>query len=238
MGRPDGSRADDQAEPDPNLFQRIGHHVQSKTLTGLLELLPLLVTIVLILFIVDYADNFIRPLAFVADHPWDFPGIGLIAAVVVFYLAGLLVSIPLGRRAMSWKSEVLSRIPVIKTIFGVTQRATTALTSQYNFSRVVFLEWPREGMIALGFVTGRVRALGREDSLVIVYIPTVPNPTSGNMALVAEDDVMETDLTAEDAMKLVFSGGIVLPQAVSLARVPRVRTSDREFIGRFESDTH
>ena len=68
-----------------------------------------------------------------------------------------------------------------------------------------------------------------------MYIPTVPNPTSGNLAFVMEDDLMETDLTVENAMKLVFSGGIVLPESVSLARLSRVRSED-EFIDRFEVD--
>ena len=71
--------------------------------------------------------------------------------------------------------------------------------------------------------------------MVVVYIPTVPNPTSGNLALVMEDDVMETDLTVEDAMKVVFSGGIVLPESLSMARFPRVR-ADGEFIDRFTID--
>ena len=61
-------------------------------------------------------------------------------------------------------------------------------------------------------------------SMVVVYIPTVPNPTSGNLAFLMEDDVMETDLTVEDAMKVVFSGGIVLPESLSMARFPRVRS--------------
>ena len=167
---------------------------------------------------------------------WDVPGIGLISAIVVSYLVGLIISTGFGRRVMGWKDEVLSHIPVVKGVFGVTQQATTALTSQFNFSRVVFLEWPREGMIAMGFVTARVQAPGREEGLVIVYIPTIPNPTSGNMALVAEDDVLETDLSVKDAMKLVFSGGIVPPKALSLARVPRGPRDKSEFIGRFEAD--
>ena len=88
-------------------------------------------------------------------------------------------------------------------------------------------------MIAMGFVTGRMYSRERDMPLVVVYVPTVPNPTSGNMAFGDEDDVMETDLTVENAMKLVFSGGIVLPGNMSMARV---RDSDIGFIGRFESD--
>ena len=76
-----------------------------------------------------------------------------------------------------------------------------------------------------------------EESLAIVYIPTAPNPTSGNMALVAEDDLFETDMPVEDAMKLVFSGGIATPDAITLARMPieyRVRSN---YTGRFDRDS-
>ena len=67
-----------------------------------------------------------------------------------------------------------------------------------------------------------------------MYIPTVPNPTSGNMAFVNEDDLLETDITIEDAIKLVFSGGIVLPEKMVFALLPR-EAGEREFIGRFET---
>ena len=226
-----------EEKKQPNLLQRIESHVQGRTLAGLVELVPLLVTVIVILFIVNQADSFVRPMAFVRGTPWDFIGVGLIVLIVFFYIVGLAISTRLGRRAMDFMGTVLSHVPVVRTIFGVAQQATTALTSQHNFSRVVFLEWPREGMAAMGFVTGRVLSTERDESLVLVYIPTIPNPTSGNMALVLEDEVMETDLSVEDAMKLVFSGGIVLPEAVSLARVPRVEVTHSVFVGRFEPDS-
>ena len=231
---------DNDKEKEPNPFQRVMNHFQGRTVAGLFQLLPMLVTALVIYFIIAKADEFIRPM--VQDLPpvygrnLDFPGIGIILMIIVFYLIGLLVSIGFGRRLMGWMSEVLRRIPVVKGVYGVTLQATSALTAQYNFSRVVFLEWPRDGMIAMGFVTARVQAPGREETLAIVYIPTVPNPTSGNMALVVEDDLFETDLTVEDAMKLIFSGGIVPPDEVSLARLAREYKSDSDFIGRFKTD--
>ena len=217
-------------QPEPNVFQKIISHIQGKAVSGLLDLLPLLITIIIVIVIINYADSFVSAL------PWYFPGMGLIVAIAVFYLVGLMISWGPTKTVMAWKTEVISHIPVVKGIFAVTQQATTALTSQFNFSRVVFLEWPREGMIALGFVTARVHARGRSESLVIVYIPTIPNPTSGNMALVVEDDVIETDLSVEDAMKLVFSGGIVPPNVITLARMPRESQGVSEFIGQFETD--
>ncbi len=221
MGSPGQSQPNQEQEKRPNIFARFDRHMQGRTMAGLLNLLPLLATIVVILFFVGHADNLIRPLPFVAGQPWDFTGIGIIVLFFLFYFVGLMVIIPPGRRLMDALNFVLARTPIIKTIFGVTKQATTAMTSQYNFSRVVFLEWPREGMVAMGFVTGRIHSRESNHSMVVVYIPTVPNPTSGNMAFVLEDDIIETDLSVEAAMKLVFSGGIVLPEAITLARVPR-----------------
>ncbi len=220
----------------PTVGQRIEGHFQGRVLAGLMQLVPILVTVFVLAFIIGHTDSFIRPMPFVKDRPWDFPGIGLIGIIVIFYLIGLFVSLTAGRRVMDSMGFVFRKVPVVKTIFGVTEQATTLLASDYNFSRVVFLEWPREGMVALGFVTGRAFAQNGGHSMAIVYIPTVPNPTSGNMAFVNEDDLFETDISVEDAMKLVFSGGIVLPERLALARLPReVDAKEREFIGRFET---
>ena len=220
-----------------NVFQRVAGHVQGKTLSGFMALVPLLVTVIVLRFIISYADQFVRPIGFIAGKPWDVPGIGIGGAIVIFYAIGVLVSTRVGRNLMDWKGAFLNRVPVVKTVHSVTQQAITMLTAQYGFTRVVFIEWPREGMVAMGFVTGRAYAADTGQSLVVVYVPTVPNPTSGNMAFVIEDDVVETDLTVEDAMRLVFSGGIVLPDRLSMARLPRVR-SEGEPIGRFETDSN
>ena len=209
-------------------------HIQRRTLDGLIQLVPLLVTILVLQFLIKYADG-IRQLPFVRDQPWDFTGIGLLLLIVLFYVLGVLASLPPGRKVLDLVDLVLNHIPVVKNIYGVTHQAMSAITSQYNFSRVVFLEWPREGMAAMGFVTGRVYSANREESMVLIYIPTVPNPTSGNMALVLEDEVLETDLSVDAAMKLVFSGGIVLPESISMARVPRMGMAPPRFTGRFET---
>lgn len=220
-----------------NVFSRIEGHFQGKTLAGFLEVVPILTTIIVLLFLFGHADNLIRPMPYVSGQPWDFPGIGIIVLVVAFYLIGLLISSHFGRRLLSGLSAILLYVPLVKVIFGVTQQATAALGSQYNFSRVVFLEWPRDGMVAMGFVTGRVYSHERTESMVSVYIPTVPNPTSGNLAFVLEDDVVETDMTVEDAMKVIFSGGIVLPEVITLARVPREPGVNRtNLVGRFETE--
>ncbi len=222
------------------VFRRMERHVQGKTISGLMELFPLLVTILVIGVIIGYADNFVHPL--IRFLPWEAPlvggltftGVGLIVLALLFYLTGMITSSRAGRAFFNITGKILSRTPLVGSIYGLTQTVAAVMSSQYRFSRVVFLEWPRDGMIALGFVTGRVVSPSTGESLVIIYIPTVPNPTSGNMAIVVEDDVFETDLSVEDAMKMVFSGGIVVPDSIAFARLPR-EPGMHEFLGRFDS---
>ncbi len=230
-GQPD---IPEEEDCEPGIWKKFEGHIQGKTLAGLFELVPLIVTVVVLVVIIGYADSAVRGLPFVEDEPWDFWGVGMIVAVILFYVVGLVIATRAGRVIMDSKDALLNHIPVVKTILGVTKQAMASLTSQYQFTRVVFVEWPREGMVAMGFVTGRAFSHKSDDTIVVVYIPTVPNPTSGNMALVPEDDIIETDITVEDAMKLIFSGGIVLPESISLARVP-VDREEFGLIGRFET---
>ncbi len=230
-GQPD---IPEKADCEPGLWKKFEGHIQGRTLNGLFELVPIIVTVVVLVVIIGYADSAVRGLPFVEGKAWDFWGVGMIVAVVLFYVVGLIIATRAGRVVMDFKDTILNHIPVVKTILGVTKQAMASITSQYQFTRVVFIEWPRDGMVAMGFVTGRAYSHKSDDTIVVVYIPTVPNPTSGNMALVPEDDIIETDLSVEDAMKLIFSGGIVLPESVSLARVP-VEREEFGLIGRFET---
>ena len=187
-----------------------------------MQLVPILVTVFISAFIIGHTDALIRPLPFVKDKPWDFPGLGLIAIVIIFYLVGLLISNKAGQWIMDGANTVLSKIPVVKTIFGITEQATSILAADntQRFNRVVLLEWPRDGMAAMGFVTGEARDPRDGRAMAVVYIPTIPNPTSGNLAFVNQDELYELDLSVEEAMKLVFSGGILMPETLSPMRLP------------------
>ena len=225
-----------EEEKKPNIFERVESHIQSRTLQGFVALIPLLVTVILLAFLIGKADGYIRSLPFVMDRAWDFPGFGLITLIVLFYFIGWMDSTRIGGKILVFKDEVLSRVPLVKTFYKITQQGITSLTSSATFTRVVFVEWPREGMVALGFVTGRVFTPDRSQSLAVVYIPTVPNPTSGNMAFIHEDDVMETDISVDAAMRLVFSGGIVLPEKMVLARAPQERVTEGSMlVGEYQS---
>lgn len=250
MSYEDGFPTDpsEDSEVKRNPIQRVGGHFQKKMVGGLLEMLPVMITVIVIVYIVNFIDGIVKPMIdFFVDRglafPYmeeilTFPGIGLIAGIIMFYALGLFISMKPGKKATAFLVESFGRIPVVKGVFGVTQQITSVITSDFGFSRVVFLEWPRQGMIAMGFVTARIQASRGHRALVMVYIPTIPNPTSGNMALVVEDDVMETDLSVDDAMRLIFSGGIVPPDSLSIARMPGAQRSDLDFLGKFNTERH
>ncbi|PKB61432.1 MAG: hypothetical protein BZY79_03810 [SAR202 cluster bacterium Casp-Chloro-G4] len=195
---------------------------------GFFVLVPLLATFLVIRLVFGYVDGIFRGdtgllTRWIEGTPLDFPGVGVALTLGLLYIIGLLVAAEAGRRAVGWQNAVLSRIPVVKSIYGVAKQATDSLVSPsgHQFSRVVFTEWPREGFLALGFITGRCPS-PRDDGLnmLVVYIPTVPNPTSGNLAFVSENKVIETKLTVEEAMKIVFSGGMVLPEDMAVKHLP------------------
>ena len=202
------------------MLKRIESHLVRRIGSGLFILIPLIVTALIIRFIVVSVDEVFRGeggffTRLIKDTPLDFPAVGIVFLVLVLYVVGLLVSGRRGSMVLAVESAVLTRIPVIKSIYGVVRQITETLSSpsDRHFSRVVFVEWPRPGCRALGFVTGHSHGSEDEETFLVVYIPTVPNPTSGNLAFVPERDVVEGNMTVEEAMKLVFSGGIVLPSA-------------------------
>ena len=210
--------------PDQGSFlRRLERHTWRRLLAGFVVMVPLAVTYVILRLVVLNLDDVVRPWARGRLSILDFPGIGFVVVVVALYLVGVLVAGRIGGRALGWQHAILGRIPVIKTIYGVVRQTTEALAApmEQQFSRVVLVEWPRPNMWALGFVTGHYRPPGGGDAerKVVVYIPTVPNPTSGNLAFVTADQVIDTHMSMEDAMKLVFSGGLVIPPACGLPRV-------------------
>ena len=225
-------RDQSQVEPDADssdpqkytFYQRGERHFWRRIAAGFFVLVPLLATFLIIRLVFGYIDGIFRGdsgllTRWIEGTPLDFPGVGVAFTIALLYVIGLLVAAEAGRRAVSWQNTVLSKIPVVKSIYGVARQATDSLVSPtgHQFSRVVFIEWPRQGFLAMGFITGHCPSPIKDgQDLLVVYIPTVPKPTSGNLAFVTEDKVVETKLTVEEAMKIVFSGGMVLPEHMNM----------------------
>jgi len=172
---------------------------------------PIAATFFIIYWVVSLIEQTISPIVS-AIFGFYFPGLGLALLVVIILLTGFFARVTLFNRLISTFEQVLVRIPIIRTVYaGVKEASRSVLFSEpERLKGVVLLEYPRKGVFALGFTTGAEveeasKATGKR--LVNVFIPTSPNPTSGLVLLVPEEELIYLEMSVEDAMKVVISGG-------------------------------
>jgi len=189
-------------------------------IAGLLVWLPLAATVVIIKLVIDLLDKIILllPVDYRPESLFGFsvPGFGLILAIGVLILTGMLAANLLGRQLVKLWEGILSRIPIVRNIYNaVKQISSTVLTSQgKSFRKVVLAEYPRKGIWSIGFLTNENVALDCRDiqaEMVAVFLPTTPNPTSGFILLFAKDDLIELDMSVEEGFKFIISIGVVVP---------------------------
>ena len=188
---------------------------------GLLVWLPIGATIFVIKLLLDLIDRvlFLLPPSFRPDALLGFriPGLGLILAFVVLFVTGLLAANFMGKRLVGGVESLLARIPFVRTVYGAVKHFAEVLFSDSNvsFKKVLLVEYPRAGLYSLAFQTSddprEVQALTGE-TIVTVFLPTTPNPTSGFMLFVPRSQVTELDMSVEEALKMVISLGVVVPE--------------------------
>ncbi len=203
-------------------------HLRERFVRGLLLVLPLLVTVWLlrILFGIVH-DNvtplvlaFLRAIGLGGLEGWhakvSVPLIGILLTLLVVYLIGLVGANLVGRRMVHAVESWILRIPFVKSIYGGARQLLDAFnaTKAGGFSRVVLVEYPRKGVYTVGFVTNERPGADGAAKEVFVFLPTTPNPTSGWLALVPKEQVIDLDLSVEEGVKLIVSGGIVLPPGI------------------------
>jgi uncharacterized membrane protein len=195
-------------------MEKLVRHLKGKFITGLFVVVPLGITIFILKFLFNFADGILGSYldyifsAFI-HRDYHIPGLGMLTGFIVIYLSGVLATNVMGTRIIRWWDELLSRIPLVKSIYNSSKQLTQVFKEgKTSYRRAVFVEWPRVGVRAIGFVTAEVIRDG--ERLVVVYVPTMPNPTSGFALFFREDDVHESGMTVEEAVKFVVSGGAVV----------------------------
>lgn len=192
-------------------------------ITGVLILIPIFVTYLLIAFLFNLLSNSGTPLlrwglsVFGLDGLYWLtpliPFINLLIVLALIFLVGLFGTNIVGRRILAAVNQLVMRLPLVNTIYGaVKQLVETLHGPARSFQRVVLLEYPRKGVWMMGLVaTPRPDTfnLSPTDTLLSVFIPTTPNPTSGFLVLVPENEVIDTDYNIEEAFKFIVSSGIV-----------------------------
>jgi len=209
-------------------------------LAGILVTAPLGVTALLAWWIITFIDESVTPLIPAQYNPetylpFSLPGLGLVVLVIFLTLIGALTAGFLGRWLVHTGERILNRMPVIRSVYSaVKQIFETVLAQQSNaFREAVLVEYPRRGIWAIGFITGTTKGEVQnltEETTVNIFLPTTPNPTSGFLLFVPREDVVPLDMSVEEAVKMVISGGIVTPpDRRSLAEQKESKTSARTY---------
>lgn len=189
-------------------------------ITGLLIWIPLAITFMVLAWIVNTLDqillwlpNGVQPRALLG---LDVPGIGLLASVLIVLCTGLVAANVLGQKLVQLWEAILARIPVVKSIYYSVKQVSDTLFSSSGqaFRKALLVQYPREGAWTIAFLTGKPggdAATHLRGDYVSVYVPTTPNPTSGFFLMMPKDDVIELDMSVDEALKYIISMGVVAP---------------------------
>lgn len=199
-------------------------HLRQYFFTGLFVLLPIAVTLKLIFWGFEKTDailgNFIN--RYLLNHfdnfSRDIPGLGIIALLLLITLTGIFARNYLGRKLIRFGESVLERIPVLNSVYSTVKQVThgLAVTQKENraFRQVVLVEYPRQGLYSPGFLVGETAEEFKEKTgkeLVSVFVPTVPNPTTGFLIYLPADEIHVLDMSVEEALKMILSFGMIKP---------------------------
>ena len=190
-------------------------------LAGFLVTAPLGSTALIAWWIINFIDEWVTPLIPTKYNPetylpFSLPGLGLLILFIALTLIGALTAGLMGRWVVRTGERILNRMPVVRSVYSaIKQIFETILAQQSNaFREAVLIEYPRRGIWAIGFITGttkgEVQNLTLEET-VNIFLPTTPNPTSGFLLFVPREEVVPLDMSVEEAVKMVISGGIVTP---------------------------
>ena len=209
-----------------NAFHLAGLGIRTRVVTGIAVIVPLGVTVWVVGFLFLRIDGLLQPLL-VEVIGRRIPGAGLLVTVILLYLVGLLVQTLGGRTLLYYAERVLLKLPFLKDVYGSSKMIMETFTnpSGVGFKRVVSFEYPRPGCRAFGFVTNEV-VLPDGSRELAVFLPTTPNPTSGYLLFLPNDEVEETTMSVDEAVKLIVSGGVVLQRPFAKL-VPGARRRER-----------
>lgn len=202
------------------LGRRIIIRVRRYLVAGLLVWLPVGATILVFTFLLDLMDRLLllipapyRPAELLGRN---IPGLGAVLAVIVLLTTGILGANLLGRRLVALYERILSRIPVVRSVYSAVKNFAEVIFSDSgsSFKKVLLIQYPREGLYSLAFQTSdKLEEVQSRtgDTVVTCFLPTTPNPTSGFMLFVPREDVTVLDMSVEDALKMIISLGVVVP---------------------------
>jgi uncharacterized membrane protein len=201
---------------------------------GFIVLLPAIATLYVLQFLFSFIDrilgNFLTDvvklaLGILPDENIQFfgihlgeriPGVGFILMILILIGVGYATKSFAGKEAIRFTERAFKKVPIARSVYSTVQQVTTAfIQERTSFKKVVLVEYPRKGLYTMGFLTGESHGEVQEKTkheCVNVFLPTTPNPTSGWLVLVPKEDVVLLEMTVEQGLKFIISGGVVVPR--------------------------
>lgn len=187
-------------------------------IAGLVVIIPLGLTVFIFWLLVTKLGGFLIPLfrilPFLKDLPQEILALlGFVLFLLIIFLIGGLTSGYLGKWLVGFIEELILKLPIIREIYNSARQLTTAVfVDRKSLKKVVAVEYPRKGIFTIGFIMNEEKILSRDGQkeFFLIYLPTTPNPTSGWLTLVPKEETKELNLTIDEGLKLIISGGIVI----------------------------
>lgn len=196
------------------LYEKPLQYIQHLFVTGLIFLLPIMITFSLFHFFFSVIKKWLEPIRSLhLPIIENIPHHEILVLVTFIFIIGVLIKAFILKPLVHVLEESLSKIPFIRTLYVGVKQLVFAFSSrdQTSFKRVVIVQYPRAGIYSIGFLTKDMPEAIAGTNLVGIYIPHTPNPASGNFVMFPATDIQETDLTRQEATALIISGGIVQP---------------------------
>jgi|TARA_Y100000590_G_scaffold425703_1_gene533985 uncharacterized membrane protein len=199
------------------MFQQIKRHL----IAGLLAIVPIALTFWILRFLFRFLDSFTAPI--LKNIGIEIPGLGIILTLLFIFLLGLFITNVLGRTIFNWGERILTKLPLVNTIYNAVKQITNAFSgkSMKNFKQVIFIQYPRKGLWTMCFVTNQSKNESG-DEFYHVFVPTTPNPTSGVFIVIPQKDAVHPDISVEEGLKSIISGGIIDPGISLSTKLPKI----------------
>ena len=199
------------------MFEQIKRHL----IAGLLAIVPIALTFWILRFLFRFLDSFTAPI--LKNIGIEIPGLGIILTLLFIFLLGLFITNVLGKTIFNWGERILTKLPLVNTIYNAVKQITNAFSgkSMKNFKQVIFIQYPRKGLWTMCFVTNQSKNESG-DEFYHVFVPTTPNPTSGVFIVIPQKDAVHPDISVEEGLKSIISGGIIDPGISLSTKLPKI----------------
>lgn len=189
----------------------ITQNIRSKLFAGIAALLPLYLTFVILKFLFEMLEEMSAPM--LKKIGVIIPGLGIVLTLLFIFFLGVLVTNFLGKKIFELGERFVTKLPIVNTVYSTLKQITDTFTkgTSDTFEGAVYIQYPREGLWTMAFISGSSKTKNGEE-FYHLFVPTTPNPTSGFFLMIPKKDTVPTEMSVENGLKTIISGGMIAPE--------------------------